>query len=100
MMSHTIGAMTQRLEHEMATVVAGTITMSAQNQRTAIDHLCTELQEKFDKDRAELQQEQLNTQGRMNEIYASIERLTQQLNSFKLVNERNLGALKEKLLQM
>ena len=39
----TIGAMTQRLEHELEMVVSGTIAMSAQNTRTTIDHLCCAL---------------------------------------------------------
>ena len=73
MMSLTVGAMAQQLEHELEIVVVGTITMSVQNTYTAIDHLHTELPAKFDKDHAQLQQEQLNTQGRMNEISANIE---------------------------
>ena len=68
--------------------------MSVQNTSAAIEHFHAEIHAKFDKNRAELQQEQLNIQGRMNEISASIERLTQQLSSFKPVNERDLGALK------
>ena len=39
----------------------------------------------------------MNTQGRINEISASIKRLTQQVNSFKPVNEQDLGALKEEV---
>ena len=49
--------MTQRLEHELETVVSGIVTTSAQNTCGAIDHLRVELQGKFDKDCAELQQE-------------------------------------------
>ena len=93
-MSCAIGAMTQRLEHELETVTSSTATTSAQNMRTAIDHLHAELQVKFEKDRVKIQQDQLKMQGRMNEISESIEQLTQQLNSFKPVNERDLGTLK------
>ena len=71
--SCVIGAMSQRLEHELETVASGTVTVSMQNTRVAIEGLCTKLQAKFDKDRAELQQQQLKTQGQMNEISTSIE---------------------------
>ena len=54
-MSCAVGAMTQRMEHELEMVASGTVTMSAQNTHVAIDHLRIKLQEKFDKDRAELQ---------------------------------------------
>ena len=60
---HTVGTMSQRLEQGLGTVAFGTIVVSAQNIHATIEMLRAELQEKFDKDRAELQQEQLNTQG-------------------------------------
>ena len=55
MTSCAIEAMTQPLEHELEMVASGTIVMSAQNTRTPIDHLCAELQTRFDEDGAELQ---------------------------------------------
>ena len=73
----------QRLEHELETVALGTIAASVQNIRAEIETLRAELQANFDKDRAELQQEQLKTQGQMAGISENIEKLTQQLNAFK-----------------
>ena len=53
-MSRAVGAMTQRLEHELETVASGTVAMSVQNTRATIDHMHIELQSKFTKDHAEL----------------------------------------------
>ena len=93
-MSHAIGEMSQRLEHELETVASSTIMASAQNTRTEIEMLLVELQAKFNKDRTELHQEQLKRQGQMAGISESIEKLAQQLNAFKPMNERDLGNLK------
>ena len=54
-MSCVVGVVTQRLESEIETAAAGTVTTSARNARAAIDGLREEVKAQMDQNRTDLE---------------------------------------------
>ena len=61
------------------------------NTEAAIQGLRKELQAKFAQDQAGLQQQQVETQGKIDDVAASIQTLTLPVNNFKPVSEEDVG---------
>ena len=96
--SRSIGEVSQALKQELGTLVSGFIVTSTRDTQAAIEGLRQELQTKFHQDQAELQQKQVETQGKRNKIAYSIQTLTLQLNSFKLVSQEEVGKVMGRFL--
>ena len=60
--------MSKRLEQGFEAGASGSITTSARNMQTAFKSLYQELQAKFNQDQEDLQQWQVETHGKMEEI--------------------------------